>query len=520
MPANHKHFNDAGEQLEASNKIQKPLRGDNGWQKEPEKVFRTRDALRPFRRTLPIYSARDPIIKQIKSNPTVIIVGETGSGKTTQIPQYIMEAGIASLQGKAIAVTQPRRVAAISLAKRVADEVGTPLGQKVRKHSSYTHSFFPPSLSMLLKLPSTRSPPLKVGYSIRFDDTSSPVTLIKYLTDGMLLRELLSDRLLLRYGIIVLDEAHERTLRTDILFGMVKEIQRRRAKMKEVPELKIVVMSATLDAERFSEYFNGLTKALPTGQEEIETLEKLLLEHTATLPSTAPKLLPCPIFAALPTAQQQRVFAPAPPGTRKVVLATNIAETSITIQGIRYVVDCGVAKMRGFNARIGIDSLTVHPISKSSARQRTGRAGRTWSMLSAVHGRSFRHTRRGHGAGDQEMQPLLCRPYTQSVWHRGRTYVRLYGSAVQGIVYVSEYLLIITVLVQFGISTTYAVTNLVMRALEQLYALGAIGADGGKLTDLGRQMAEFPLDPTFAKVLIQSQVRLHFLLFYRFLQQT
>lgn len=171
--------------------------------------------------------ARDIIIKEVKENACVVIVGETGSGKTTQIPQYLLEAGLAA--HGTISVTQPRRVAAINLAKRVADEVGTPIGQKV-------------------------------GYSIRFDDTSSKDSLIKYMTDGIMLRELLSDRLLLRYSVIILDEAHERTLRTDILFGMVKSIQKKRADMiqagrRDIQPLKIVIMSATLDAEKFSEYF-------------------------------------------------------------------------------------------------------------------------------------------------------------------------------------------------------------------------------------------------------------------------
>jgi HrpA-like RNA helicase len=171
--------------------------------------------------------ARDMIIKEVKDNACVVIVGETGSGKTTQIPQYLLESGLAA--HGTIAVTQPRRVAAINLAKRVADEVGTTLGQKV-------------------------------GYSIRFDDTSSKDSMIKYMTDGIMLRELLSDRLLLRYSVIILDEAHERTLRTDILFGMVKSIQKQRQDLiakgrRDIQPLKIVIMSATLDAEKFSEYF-------------------------------------------------------------------------------------------------------------------------------------------------------------------------------------------------------------------------------------------------------------------------
>ncbi|RUS32656.1 P-loop containing nucleoside triphosphate hydrolase protein [Jimgerdemannia flammicorona] len=455
---------------------------------QKEDLLAKREALRPFRRSLPIFSAREHILEQIRSKATVIIVGETGS----EIPQYILEAGLASAQHGAIAVTQPRRVAAISLAKRVAEEVGTSLRQKV-------------------------------GYSIRFDDTSSPSTLIKYLTDGMLIRELLSDRLLLKYRVVVLDEAHERTLRTDILFGMVKAIQGQRAEMcrrgEGVHKLKIVVMSATLDAERFSDakilYVSGrlhpvriyntiepqsdyIDAALVTifqihleqpmgdilvfltGQEEIETLEKLLKEHAATLPPTASRILACPIFAALPTAQQQRVFTPAPRGTRKVVLATNIAETSITIQGIRYVVDCGVAKVRGFNARIGIDSLSVHPISKSSARQRTGRAGRE------AAGFCYRlYTAETFNTLEKDTVPEIKRCNLSSA------ILLLKASGIEDVL-------------GFDYMDRPSRASL-ERALVQLYALGAIGGDNGKLTDLGRQMAEFPLDPTFSKVLIQSQ---------------
>ncbi|KAJ3282158.1 putative ATP-dependent RNA helicase dhr2 [Rhizoclosmatium sp. JEL0117] len=332
------------------------------------------------RNALPIAKERDNIIKAIRDARALVIVGETGSGKTTQLPQFLYDAGFAK-KGM-IAITQPRRVAASSIARRVAQEVGVQLGNEV-------------------------------GYSVRFDDKTSHNTKIKYMTDGMLLRELLGDKLLSKYSVIILDEAHERTLRTDVLFGMVKGIQKVRQ------DLKIIVMSATLDAERFASYFDGAqTLFIPgrqfpvrvfnaidrqedyvdaalvatfqlhvdeppgdilvflTGQEEIETIEKLLKEHIHELPPEAMQLLICPLFAAQPAAQQQKVFLPAPPGTRKVILATNVAETSITISGIRYIVDTGMAKVRAFNPKLGIESLAVVPISKASAMQRLGRAGR------------------------------------------------------------------------------------------------------------------------------------------------
>ncbi|KAJ2726454.1 ATP-dependent RNA helicase [Coemansia sp. Benny D115] len=401
------------------------------------------------RQALPIYSARKAIISKIYENSTVIVVGETGSGKTTQIPQYLLESGFTTPGKTAIAVTQPRRVAATSIARRVAEEVGTPLGGRV-------------------------------GYTIRFEDCSSQATQLRFCTDGLLLREILADPLLRRYTVVILDEAHERTLRTDILLGMLKDIQKERARVAELnrqaaskhemqgyeedsnrdhrskgthvkfdsaddekeqkeeesveytvmdevhgdvtglDDLRVVVMSATLDAERFSSYFNdapilyvagrqfpvttyytvtpqsdyldaahlaalqihtetpsnsGDILIFLAGQEDIENVERLLMDSASSLPKGVPALLPCPIFAALPQAQQAKVFDPAPEFTRKVILATNIAETSLTIPGIRYVIDSGVHKVRGFDPRVG-ESLLVEPVSKSSARQRAGRAGR------------------------------------------------------------------------------------------------------------------------------------------------
>ncbi|CAO3663683.1 unnamed protein product [Umbelopsis ramanniana] len=465
-------------------------------QKQEKDLQRRKQELFEFRKNLPVYTARDQIIKGVQENDTVVIVGETGSGKTTQIPQFLLECGIGSPGRGAIAVTQPRRVAATSLAKRVSEEVGTTLGYRV-------------------------------GYTVRFDDTSSQHTMIKYLTDGMLLRELLSDKLLLRYSVVMLDEAHERTLRTDMLFGMVKEIQQTRKEMvqrgeKGVCELKIVVMSATLDAEKFSEYFNGarimyvsgrlfpvkvyntiepqsdyLDAALVTifqihmrrpkgdilvfltGQEEIETLTALLTDYAGQLPSNVQALLPCPLFAALPPAQQQKVFEPAPHNTRKVVLATNIAETSITISGIRYVIDCGVAKVRGFNAKIGVESLLVHPISKSSARQRMGRAGRE------AAGFCYRlYTEPSFAGLEENTVPEIKR------CNLAAAVLNLKAAGVDDVL-------------GFDYMDRPSRTSL-SRALEQLYSLGAIN-DKGTLTEEGKQMAEFPLDPVFSKVLIQSQ---------------
>ncbi|RCH83049.1 putative ATP-dependent RNA helicase dhr2, partial [Rhizopus stolonifer] len=455
-----------------------------------------KDEMLEFRKQLPIYTGRDSIMQAMTDNSTVIIIGETGSGKTTQIPQFILEAGLASKELGGIAITQPRRVAAVNLAKRVSEETMTRLGSKV-------------------------------GYTVRFDDTSSSETILKYLTDGMLLREILSDELLLRYKVVVLDEAHERTLRTDMLFGMIKKIQQiREEKHKQGEEgvhpLKIVVMSATLDAEKFSMFFNqakilyvsgrlypvdtmftaepqadyldaslvsifqihinnpkGDILVFLPGQEAIESLTALVKEYATQLRPSQQKLLTCPLFAALPPSQQQKVFDPAPENTRKVILATNIAETSITISGIKYVVDCGLAKLRGFNPKIGVESLLLHPISKSSAWQRTGRAGR-------------------------EAAGICYRLYTE------QTFRELEDDTVPEIKRCNLAAAVLS-LKAIGIDNVLDFDYMdrpsrasLVRALEELYALGAIN-DQGQLSELGKQMAEFPLDPMYSKVLIQSK---------------
>ncbi|KAG9322593.1 hypothetical protein KVV02_007906 [Mortierella alpina] len=502
-PATSSASTGSSEQQQLTKKQKRKLQhqGDNARPKKLATKEPTTDAmiqkaksLKKHRQSLPIYSARDVIIQEVKDNACVVIVGETGSGKTTQIPQYLLEAGLAA--HGTISVTQPRRVAAINLAKRVAEEVGTPLGQKV-------------------------------GYSIRFDDSSSRESLIKYMTDGIMLRELLSDRLLLRYSVIILDEAHERTLRTDILFGMVKSIQKQRQDMiakgrKDIQPLKIVIMSATLDAEKFSEYFynakimyisgrqfpvkilntvepqadyvdTALVTAFQihqeeapgdiliflTGQEEIESLEKLIEEYAVDLPPSVGKLIPCPIFAAQDSATQQRIFEPAPQGTRKVILATNIAETSITIPNIRYVIDTGCHKSRGYNARVGIESLLVEPISKSSARQRMGRAGRE------APGLCFRlYTEDSFDLLEEDAIPEIKRCNLESA---------ILSLKATGIENVTE----------FDFMDRPSKSGL-LRSLEHLYALEALD-DEGKLTEIGTKMAAFPVDPPYAKVLLQSE---------------
>ncbi|XP_056693080.1 pre-mRNA-splicing factor ATP-dependent RNA helicase DEAH1-like [Spinacia oleracea] len=341
--------------------------------------------LKEEQRSLPIYTYRDDLLKAIQEHQVLIIVGETGCGKTTQIPQYLHEAGYTKV-GK-IGCTQPRRVAAMSVAARVSKEMGVKLGHEV-------------------------------GYSIRFEDCTSDKTLIKYMTDGMLLREFLCEPDLGSYSVIMLDEAHERTVCTDILLGLVKDVARFR------PDLKLLISSATLDADKFSDFFDSApifkipgrpydveihcTKApepdyldaaivsalqihvteppgdvliFLTGQEEIETAEEIFKNRTRGLGRKIAELIICPIYANLPTHLQNKIFEPTPRGARKVVLATNIAETSLTIHGIKYVIDPGFVKIKSYNPRTGVESLLVQPISKASATQRAGRSGRTGPEL-------------------------------------------------------------------------------------------------------------------------------------------
>ena len=436
------------------------------------------------RRSLPIYTFRDDLLKAIGEYQVLIIVGETGSGKTTQIPQYLHEAGYTK-DGLKVGCTQPRRVAAMSVAARVAEEMGVKVGNEV-------------------------------GYSIRFEDATSEKTILKYMTDGMLLREFLTEPDLGAYSALMIDEAHERTLHTDILFGLVKDITRFR------PELKLLISSATMDAQKFAKYFddapifnipgrrypvdihytpqpeaNYLAAAVTTifqihitqprgdilvfltGQEEIEAAELNLQETARKLGSKVPEMIICPIYANLPSELQSKIFEPTPPKARKVVLATNIAETSLTIDGIVYVIDPGFVKENVYNARTGMESLVITPCSRASANQRSGRAGRV------APGKCFRlYTKFAfHNELDDSTMPEIQRTNLNSV-------VLLLKS------------LGINDLMEFDFMDAPPAETLI-RALENLYALGALN-DKGALTKLGRQMAEFPTDPMLARSILAA----------------
>ncbi|XP_062016320.1 probable pre-mRNA-splicing factor ATP-dependent RNA helicase DEAH5 [Rosa rugosa] len=435
------------------------------------------------RKSLPVYKLREELIKAVNENQVLIVIGETGSGKTTQLTQYLAEAGYTT-KGR-IGCTQPRRVAAMSVAKRVAEEVGCRLGEEV-------------------------------GYAIRFEDCTGPDTVIKYMTDGMLLREILMDENLSQYSVIMLDEAHERTIHTDVLFGLLKQLVKRR------PDLRLIVTSATLDAEKFSGYFfNCMLFSIPgrtfpykvnyvkepesdyldaalitvlqihleepegdillflTGQEEIDFACQILYERMKALGKNVPELIILPVYSALPSEMQSRIFDPAPPGKRKVVVATNIAEASLTIDGIFYVVDPGFAKQNVYNPKLGLDSLVITPISQASAKQRAGRAGRTGP------GKCYRlYT---ESAFRNEMPPTTI-PEIQRT-NLGSTVLAMKAMGIND-------------LLSFNFMDPPAPQALIS-AMEQLYSLGALDEEGF-LTRLGRKMSEFPLDPPLSKMLLAS----------------
>eukprot|EP00877_Chromochloris_zofingiensis_P010555 jgi/Chrzof1/5753/Cz16g14170.t1 len=370
----------------------------------------------PFKRaklSLPVARYKRQILYLLETHATVVIVGETGCGKTTQIPQYLHKAGWTA-EGYQVVCTQPRRMAAVTVAQRVAQEMGVDVGGLV-------------------------------GYGVRFEDiTNKASTKIKYVTDGVLLREMMDDPLLTKYSVIMVDEAHERSLATDTLLGLLKKVQRRRH------DLRLIISSATLEVDKLVAFFDTATirrhkttatagagagagvggsaelsrtpavlsvegrthpvqvhyllepcpdyikaavetvvdihrEDVPgdvllflTGQEECEAVVKLLDEEARKLARSRLKykMLPLPLYAGLPGAHQRLVYEPTPRGYRKVIAATNIAETSLTIEGVVYVVDSCYVKQRAYNPILGLESLLVAPTSQASAAQRAGRAGR------------------------------------------------------------------------------------------------------------------------------------------------
>ncbi|TYH47964.1 hypothetical protein ES332_D10G035200v1 [Gossypium tomentosum] len=455
------------------------------------------------RQRLTVYKYRTAILYLVESHATTIVVGETGSGKTTQIPQFLKEAGWAD-SGRVIACTQPRRLAVQAVASRVAEEMGVKLGEEV-------------------------------GYTIRFEDISNPdLTRIKFLTDGVLLREMMDDPLLTKYSVIMVDEAHERSISTDIVLGLLKKIQKRR------PELRLIISSATIEAKSMSNFFlsskrrqalegeelrprlepailsvegrgfnvqihyvedpvrdyvqaavstvllindkepPGDILVFLTGQDDIDAAIKLLTEEARSNGKNSSGLIILPLYSGLTRAEQDLIFSPTPKGKRKVVISTNIAETSLTLEGIVYVVDSGFSKQRFYNPISDIENLVVAPISKASARQRAGRAGR--------------------------LRPGMCyRLYTEEYF--------LNEMSVQGIPEIQRSNLVSCViqLKALGIDNILGFDwpaspspESMIRALEVLFSLGVLDDDAKLTSPVGFQVAEIPLEPMIAKMILSS----------------
>jgi pre-mRNA-splicing factor ATP-dependent RNA helicase DHX16 len=436
------------------------------------------------RKSLPIYAYRDQFLAALEQYQILVIVGETGSGKTTQLPQYLHEAGYTK-GGLKVGCTQPRRVAAMSVAARVADEMGVKLGNEV-------------------------------GYSIRFEDSTSDKTVLKYMTDGMLLREFMTEPDLGGYSALMIDEAHERTVHTDILLALVKDLARER------PDLKLLISSATMNASKFAEYFddapifnipgrrypvdihytpqpeaNYLAAAITTvfqihttqgkgdilvfltGQDEIEAAEQNIMEISRKLGSRVAELIICPIYANLPSELQAKIFEPTPEGARKVVLATNIAETSLTIDGIVFVIDPGFVKENIYNPATGMSKLVAVPCSRASANQRSGRAGRVGP------GKCFRLYTKWAFMNEMEES----------------TTPEIQRTNLNGVVLLLKSLGI-NDLLDFEFMDPPP-TETLIGALNQLFALQALNHKG-ELTKMGRQMAEFPTDPMLAKAILAA----------------
>ncbi|SLM38857.1 deah-box rna helicase [Lasallia pustulata] len=516
--------------------------------------------LQEARLQLPVVAEEQKIMEAIHNNPSVVIWGATGSGKTTQVPQFLYEAGYGSPDGPTpgmIGVTQPRRVAAVSMAKRVSDEMGNAHG--------------------------------KVSYQIRFESTVSDKTAIKYMTDGILIREIGKDFALTKYSAVVIDEAHERSTNTDILIGMVSRIVDLRTKMSQedpkITPLKLIIMSATLRISDFTENTNlfrsgpppllqaegrqypvsihfarktqrdyldeaflkvskGHKKLPPggmlvflTGQNEIIALVKRLREAFPSAQnnqSNGPRVqitsrdapletedfdignerqnyenddegselevdglddeedrqfdigkpgaislnvYILPLYSQLPTKEQLRVFEPPPENARLIVLATNVAETSITIPGIRYVFDCGRSKEKKYDRMTGVQSFEVDWISKASASQRAGRAGRTGPghcyrlYSSAVYERDF----------EEYAEPEILRMPVEGV------VLQLKSMDLQHVV-------------NFPFPTPPDRQSL-QKAEKLLTYLGAVSSEG-KITPIGRDLSIYPLSPRLSKILL------------------
>ncbi|KAH8740432.1 hypothetical protein FG386_002944 [Cryptosporidium ryanae] len=491
---------------------------------EKSEIIESQDVglIQTVKNSLPVMKFREQIIESLEKHPVLIIVGETGSGKTTQIPQYLYEAGYS--KNGTIVCTQPRRVAAMSVASRVAKEMKTKLGEKV-------------------------------GYVVRFEDCTTEDTRIKYMTDGILLREFLTEPDLKNYSCVLIDEAHERSLHTDILFALIKDVSRFRNSndfkehnsnnegasnylTNDHKPFRLIISSATLEAKKFSQYFdnapiinipgrrfpvkiyytkspeanfidgtvltvlqihlsqikrseekNSLKKIIPIGgdilcflpgQQEIEETQILLESRLSNKDVDIPELIILPIYSSLPSDQQAKIFQTTPFGHRKVVLATNIAETALTVDNIGFVVDCGFCKQNSYNPKTGLESLITVPCSQAAANQRSGRAGRVRP------GKCFRlYTKLSF---QSEMEPSNVPEIQRCNLGNAVLIIKSLG---------------IDDLLNFDFMDPPPPETLI-KALELLYSLGALD-DSGELTRIGRTMAELPLDPMHSKMVLSSE---------------
>lgn len=439
---------------------------------------------------LPVYEQKERILETLKSNQVIVVQSPTGSGKTTQLPVILYEAGYS--QGGMIAVTQPRRIAALSVSEFIAKQL----------HTTY---------------------PGLVGYKMRFEDKTDQSTKIKIMTDGILLQELKLDPWLSKYSVIMVDEAHERSLNIDFVLGLLKRI------LAERKEFKVIVSSATMNAEAFSEYFDGCpivtidtitypvamiydppaisagtsTDAASTALIEkiCNTVERILdnkekggiliflpgekiikdcmiaLNHS----SFAKKIFTLPLYGRLPKDEQENVFKKPPAGRKKIILSTNIAETSVTIADITTVIDSGLAKMNFYNPRTFTSSLTETTVSKASCNQRRGRAGRT-------------------------CEGTCYRLYTRKDFDTRQMYTTEE-------IYRTDLSEVVLQMADLGIKDFYGFDFIsppgregIIGAVDTLNMLGALSPDN-TLSSIGKLMAAFPLEPRISRIIVEAVMR-------------
>ena len=441
-------------------------------------------------KSLPVYEQKQIILDALKENQVIVVQSPTGSGKTTQIPVILHEAGFS--QNGIIAVTQPRRIAALSVSEFISKQLGT-------------------------KYPGL------VGYKMRFEDKTDATTRIKIMTDGILLQEMKLDPLLSKYSVIMVDEAHERSLNIDFVLGLLKRI------LKERKDFKVIVSSATMNAEAFSEYFENCpivnietitypvtivydppkisaTTITEQGSECLiekicSTVERVLnngedggiliflpgekiikdclfkLDHS----KFARKIYTLPLYGRLAKEEQERVFDPAPFGKKKVIISTNIAETSVTISDITTVIDSGLSKLNYYNPRTFTSSLVETAISKASSNQRKGRAGRTQA------GTCYRL----YSRKDFDTRPLYT---TEEIFRTDLSEVVLQMAELG----IKDFM-------DFDFIAPPGKEGII-GAVDTLNMLGALNKDNS-LSSIGKLMVQFPLEPRISRIIVESIIR-------------